>query len=273
MKVFLLLGLILAALLIAYWTLLFLAQRSLLFPAPLVAGAPARPADAEQVWLATEGGRIEAWLLPATGPASGATALILFAHGNGELIDLWPAQFDEPRSWGAAVLMVEYPGYGRSGGQPSETAITHTMLAAYDWARSRPDVDPDRIVAYGRSFGGGAACVLAARRPVAALVLESTFTSVRAFARGLGAPAFLVRDPFDNLAVLRKYRGPVLILHGSHDEVVASSQGQALAAAAPHAELHLLPCGHNDCPRQWGLVHAFLERRGLLPGGAEDDPR
>jgi fermentation-respiration switch protein FrsA (DUF1100 family) len=266
-KPLLIVGLVLGALLAGYWTLLFLTQRSLLFPAPVVAGVPERPDDAEQVWLPTASGRVEAWLLLASNPAPVPGPLILFAHGNGELIDFWPAEFDEPRSWGAAVLLVEYPGYGRSAGRPSEATITETMLAAYDWAHSRPEIDPGRIVAYGRSFGGGAVCQLAARRAVAALVLESTFTSVRSFARGLGAPAFLVRDPFDSLAVLRKYRGPVLLFHGSHDDVIAPSQSQALAAVAPRAELHLLACGHNDCPRQWPLVHAFLVRHALLANG------
>jgi len=259
------LGPVVAALVVGYWSLLFLAQRAMLFPAPGLASAPPRPADAEQVWLSIASGRTEAWFLRPASPTAGPSPLIVFTHGNGELIDFWPEAFDEPRRWGVAVLLVEFPGYGRSAGQASETTITQAVVAAYDWARARPDVDPGRIVAYGRSVGGGAACQLAARRPVAALVLESTFTSVRAFARGFGAPGFLVRDPFDNLAVVREYRGPLLLLHGSHDEIIGPSHSQALAAAASQAELHLLPCGHNDCPREWPLIHAFLERHGLLP--------
>lgn len=259
------LGLVAAAILAGYWILLFLAQRSLLFPAPAAAGAPARPGDAEQVWLATTAGRTEAWFLPARSKAVTPRPLLIFAHGNAELIDFWPEAFDDPRAWGAAVLLVEYPGFGRSSGHPSETTITAGMLAAYDWARARPDVDPGRIVAYGRSVGGGAACQLAARRPLAALILESTFTSLRPFARRFGAPACLIRDPFDNLAVVRAYREPILLLHGSRDDIIDSAHSQALAAAARHAELHLLPCGHNDCPREWPLIHEFMERHGLLP--------
>jgi fermentation-respiration switch protein FrsA (DUF1100 family) len=266
MRLFLAVGSIAALVLAGYWSLLFLTQRSLLFPAPLVAGAPARPVDAEQVWLATAAGSVEAWFLSPTTPAAGPNSLIVYTHGNGELIDFWPAAFEEPRRWGVGVLLVEYPGYGRSAGHPSETTITQAVLAAYDWARARPGIHPGRIVAYGRSVGGGAACQLAARRPVAALVLESAFTSVRAFARGFGAPPFLVRDPFDNLAVVREYGGPLLLLHGSRDDIIAPGHSQLLAAAARHAELHLLPCGHNDCPRQWPLIHAFLARHGLLPG-------
>jgi fermentation-respiration switch protein FrsA (DUF1100 family) len=106
---------------------------------------------------------------------------------------------------------------------------------------------------------------LAARRRLAGLVLESTFTSVRSFARSFGAPAFLVRDPFDNLAVVRQYQGPLLLLHGSRDDIIAPSHSQALAAAADQAELHLLPCGHNDCPQAWPLIHTFLARHGILP--------
>jgi fermentation-respiration switch protein FrsA (DUF1100 family) len=263
--VFLIFGLIVAALLAGYWGLLFLAQRSLLFPAPGLAGAPVSPVDAEQVWLATAAGRIEAWFLPPSPAAVAHGSLIIFTHGNGELIDFWPPAFDEPRRWGVAVLLVEYPGYGRSPGRPSETTITQGALAAYDWAQARPGIDPGRIVAYGRSVGGGAACQLAARRPLAALVLESTFTSVRSLARRFGAPAFLVRDPFDNLAVVRQYRGPLLLLHGSHDDIIPPGHSRALAAAAHRAELHLLPCGHNDCPQAWPLIRPFLEHHGILP--------
>ena len=68
----------------------------------------------EQIWLNTSFGRVEAWYLPAIEPAPERAPLLLFAHGNGELIDYWPEEFDEPRRWGAGVLLVEYPGYGRS---------------------------------------------------------------------------------------------------------------------------------------------------------------
>jgi fermentation-respiration switch protein FrsA (DUF1100 family) len=254
--------------LVAYWALLFRVQRRLLFPAPPMAGAPARPPDAVQVWLPVPDGRVEAWLLPARSSATGAP-LLIFLHGNAELIDDWPDAFELPRSWGMAVLLVEYPGYGRSSGQPSQASITAAVVAAYDWARARPDFDPTRIVAYGRSVGGGGACALAARREVAALVLESSFTSVRAFAPQFGAPGFLVRDPFDNQAVVARYRGPLLIIHGDHDEVIPTRHGRALAAAAPQAELHLLPCGHNDCPRPWPILEDFLRRDRILPDSGE----
>lgn len=244
----------------AYWALLFFAQRSILFPAPRVAGAPPRPPDVEQIWLTTSFGRVEAWYLPAAASAHRPAPLLVFSHGNAELIDYWPGEFDEPRRWGVGVLLVEYPGYGRSDGTPSQASITEGMLAAYDWAIKHADVDASRIIPYGRSLGGGAAVVLAAARPVPALILESSFSSVTAFAAGFGAPALIVRDKFDSASAIRSLQQPVLILHGDRDEIVPPHHARALAAAAPNATLTFLPCGHNDCPRPWAEVRAFLDR-------------
>ena len=84
-----------------------------------------------------------------------------------------------------------------------------------------------------------------------ALILESTFSSVAAFASGFGAPAFLVRDKFDSVAAVRKFKGPILILHGDRDDLVPPHHARTLAAAASNATLKFMSCGHNDCARPW----------------------
>jgi uncharacterized protein len=258
--------LVAAALLAAYWALVFFAQRSMLFPAPRFAGAPPRPAFAEQMWLTTSFGRVEAWFLPPLGVEGGPSPLFLFTHGNGELIDFWPEEFEEPRQAGIGVLLLEYPGYGRSDGSPSEVSITESALAAYDWAQQQPQIDKSRIIPYGRSLGGGAAAILATKRAVPALILESSFSSVAEFAAGFGAPRFLVRDPFDSVAALKAFKGPVLILHGDRDDIVPPAHARVLASAAANPTVKFLPCGHNDCPRPWSEVRAFLEQHGLMTG-------
>ena len=118
----------------------------------------------EVIWLDVEGNRVEAWFMPAR--QTGRAPLIINTHGNGELIDQWAERVGPLRDAGYGVLLVEYPGYGRSGGKPSDDSITATMLAAYDWAANDPRVDPRRIVAHGRSMGGGAAGQLADRKSV-----------------------------------------------------------------------------------------------------------
>lgn len=261
----------LALLVLFYWGLLWSFQRKLLFPRPPLASAPARPVDARPVWLAISEGKVEAWYLPPAGADRGRAPLLMFFHGNGELIDYWPEEFAEPRSFGLGVLLVEFPGYGRSTGSPSEASIKEAVLAAYDWAVRQPFVDATRVVAHGRSLGGGAATLLVAERPVAALVLESTFTSARSFARRFGAPELLMRDPFDSLSVLPRYSGPVLVLHGERDQLIPPDHAERLARATARSTLHFLPCGHNDCPRSWSLVRAFLVNSGVIvpDSGAE----
>jgi fermentation-respiration switch protein FrsA (DUF1100 family) len=256
---------VLLGLLLVYWAALFFWQRTLLFPAPPLAGAEARPSDVEAVWLETTAGRVEAWYLPPLVTAGAPAPLLLFTHGNGELIDYWPNDFEEPRRWGMAVLLVEYPGYGRSRGTPTQHSVTAAVLAAFDWARQQPSVDPSRIIAYGRSVGGGAATALAVERPVAAMILESTFTSLRAFARRYGAPSLLVRDRFDNLESIRRFQKPLLILHGEYDQTIPVAHSQALHAAQPASELYLMSCGHNDCERPWPTIERFLGKHQLLP--------
>jgi pimeloyl-ACP methyl ester carboxylesterase len=246
-------------------------QRATMFPRHRVARAgPPPPADAVVVPLEIGEEQVEAWLLPALGGEAGPAPLLLFAHGNAELIDFWPAAFEEPRRWGLAVLLVEYPGYGRSKGSPSERSTARAMAAAHDWVAARPEVDARRIVGYGRSVGGAAIGLLARDRGLAALVLESTFTSAPAMARRLGVPGFLIRDRFDTLAALRGFGGPTLVLHGTRDTIVPTEESRTLAAASPRAELHLLACGHNDCPRPWFQLQRFLRDHGILRTGARD---
>jgi hypothetical protein len=251
---------------LGWLTFLFAVQRVVLFPAPIAAGGDAALArlSGERWWLEHEGGRSEAWLLPAATASGGAGPLVVFAHGNGELIDHWLHEFERERHQGVSVLLVEYPGYGRSEGVPSQASIASAMVAAYDRAVAQPEVDPRRIVGWGRSLGGGAICALAQRRELAALVLESTWTSVRSFARRFGLPGFLVRDPFDNLAVVGSFAGPILVVHGERDDIIPPAHARALQAAARDALLYWLPCAHNDCPHPWEAVRAFLAGRGLL---------
>ncbi len=252
------------ALIAVFVSAMYFGQRVIMYPAPRSTPPPARD-RAEIVRLDLAAGPVEALLLAAEGGAATPAPLLIFTHGNGELADYWIDEFGEPRRWGWAVLLLEYPGYGRSAGNPSEASIRAAALAAYDWARHDPRIDSTRIVAYGRSLGGGAAARLAAERSLAALILESSFTSVRPLAARMLMPGVLVRDPFDNLRALQDYRGPMLVIHGTFDDIVPVTEGRKLAAAVPGAELHELPCGHNDCPQAWGVIRAFLARHRIHP--------
>lgn len=248
---------------------LYSLQRRFVFPGEAIdLQAEARPAIAgmEVFPLATSGGDSEAWYLPPLDVREPFPALI-FAHGNGEVIDWWAEGLDELRGWGLAVVLVEYPGYGRSGGEASETAITEAMTAAYDRLLAHPGIDPTRIVGYGQSLGGGAIGALSRQRPLRALILQSTFTNLRWFAGRFWMPPFLIRDPFDNLGAAAAFPGPLLVIHGRQDGLIPFSHAEELARANTRSELHLYDCGHG-C---WGPavpvlrdIHQFLEGNGVL---------
>jgi hypothetical protein len=256
----------------AYCALLFLAQRQVVFPRymiPTPAAPDLKALGIEPLWLETSFGKVEAWYLPPAIAADAKPApAVIFGHGNGELIDYWPNELGRFASLGVGLLLVEYPGYGRSAGSPSQESISETFTLAYDLLAARKDVDPSHIVLFGRSLGGGAVCDLSLKRPSAALILMSCFKSVSAFAVRYLAPAFLIRDPFDNLAAVRRYPGPVLVIHGSFDEIVPFSHGRALHAAAHNAKMVLYEAGHNDCPPDWAIfwrdVEDFLRTIGVL---------
>lgn len=249
----------------------YLIQRFVTFPRPpATAWNPGalQANGGEQRWLDVAGERVEAWYLPPTA-ATGRAPLVIYAHGNGELIDMRAGDFATLRAAGVGVLQVEYPGYGRSEGSPSDASLTGAHVAAYDWAAADPRIDSRRIVGYGRSLGGGAIAQLAARRPLAALVLESTFENFEEVVMAYGVPRYLLINQFDTRTVLAKFDGPVLLLHGTLDRTFDARNARALAAVARRATIHLDTCGHNDCPARWDLVLGFLATHGVCRRSAD----
>lgn len=256
---------------VVYCGFIFLIQRQILFPRYLIEtpSSDESLSSTEKIWINTASGKTEAWFLPPESMNSEKPVPVaIFAHGNGELIDFWPNELKRFNRLGIGVLLVEYPGYGRSEGMPSQKSIAVIFTKAYDFLIARKDINPAKIILFGRSLGGGAVCTLAEERPSAALILMSTFTSMRSLAKKYFVPGFLVLDPFDNLAVVRNYSKPVLLIHGRFDEVIPYSHGIRLYKAVPHAEMITYESGHNDCPPDWEIfwkdLEAFLITSGII---------
>lgn len=251
-------------------------QRKLLFPAG--SRIPACRAwtavrDVERWWIETDEGPVEAWWLFAGGGSGQVTRrpAMIFAHGNGELIDDWGRPMESVRDLGMHVLLTEYRGYGRSEGTPSEESVTRDLVQLHDRLVARDDVDPAKVVFMGRSLGGGAVCQLLRHRQAAALVLCSTFTDVPSLARRhLRLPGLLsqfVVDRFDSAAVLRGRTLPTFITHGKNDTLVPFEHALRLQELTG-ARLREEPGGHNDCPMDWRAwvvaLECFLRDAGVL---------
>ena len=249
-----------------------LMQRRVLYPRGMAVAAPKagqEVAGLVRIWIGWPQERVEAWLLPCgrsrghvPGPA------VIFAHGNGELIDYWPGALEPYRQMGMTVLLPEYRGYGRSAGSPSQVAITDDFVEFFDRLAALPQVDADRIVFHGRSLGAGALCALTQKRKPAVLILESAFTSVADVAWRLGVPPLLVLDKFDNRAVVSQLDLPVLVLHGRFDQVIPVRHAHRLDEAAWNSRLILYEAGHNDGLFQraqyWRDIRKFLDENGVL---------
>lgn len=244
----------------------YLLQDRLIFPRGIAGPAlAARSAGVEQVWLDVDKRvRVEGWFIPGSRrSAASPGGAVVFFHGNAELIDHNAARLRQYVDEGLSVLLVEYRGYGRSGGTPSQRAIVEDSLAFLEWVAARPEVDASKIVYHGRSLGGGVAVQLAARRAPAALVLESTFTSVPDVARFPFA-GLIIKHPFRSDRVVAALECPILYLHGANDTLIPKAHSERLAELSRNARIAILPGGHNDFPRNdaefWKIVIPFVSR-------------
>lgn len=265
---------------VAWCIALWCFQDRLLFPADMAPLPTPQPYSAATVELARDiegGGRVVAWFVPAFEHAPDRPApLVVFFHGNAEIIDHQQEIIEGYRRLGCSILLPEYRGYGRSDGRPGEEAIVDDALFFYDKIIDRPGVDRTRVVVHGRSLGGGPAAQVADRRKPGALILQSTFKSAAAMAHRYLAPSFLARNPFRTDRVLDSLDVPVLIFHGRNDDIIPVAHGRALRDIARRATYIEYDCRHNDFPgeanrdRYWGEIRRFLEENSVLSSKQHD---
>lgn len=230
-------------------------------------------AMSEQWIAAADGTRLSAVLLRQPG----ARATILYFGGNGYTIGrfgAWTASIFAPL--GVDLMIVDHRGYGRSGGVPTQANLEADGLAAFDHLSRVAGVNPSRIVVHGQSLGSFIAGHVAAERPTAGAVLESSATTTEQWvaANLRGARALLVRAEIDpalrgrgNLANMARIEEPLLILVGRNDGTTSPSLSEALYAASPlppgQKTLTIVSgAGHNDVllkPEATAAYRAFLD--------------
>jgi hypothetical protein len=291
-------GLLVAAALALKIAALILEPRLTFYPVRDHAATPSRlgiPFE-DVVLRAEDGVRLHAWFIPgdrgapggsrvSSGPAAGASLTLLFFHGNAENIGGCLDLALRTREAGHNLLLLDYRGYGESAGQPSEAGLYRDGRAALAYLRSRPGIDPRRIVVWGRSIGAAVAVEVAAAEAIArpgggeasgapepaGVILESPFTSVPDLLRAGGhwllyAASRFGTYRFDSAARIECLRVPLLILHGTADEIAPFELGRRLFDLAPGRK-EFVPIeggGHNDLwafheDEVWGAVRPFLE--------------
>jgi len=206
---------------------------------------------------AGDGTLLHAWFLPAESKALGT---ILFLHGNAENISTHIMSVRWLPARGFNVFLLDYRGYGASGGVASVSGVQDDVDAALRTLLARKDVDPDRVVVFGQSLGGAIAIYNVAHSPyrqhIRALVVESAFASYRQIAREKLAGFWLtwplqrplswtVSDEYSPSAAAAGVSPiPLLIIHGDRDLIVPPLHGQRLYDLAREPkQLWVIPGG------------------------------
>ena len=251
----------------AVLVLMWLAQERLQFYPRPAAGPPTPPPgwSMEEVRIkARDATPLAGYLVR---PPGARGPLVIYYGGNAEEVTEYApaaaATYAE-----RALLLVNYRGYGASGGRPGEREMVADAIELFDWAARRSDVDASRIALHGRSLGTGVAVQVAAARPVRCVVLTSPFASARAVAAEIyfWAPVgLLMRHPFDSAAYAPGLKVPALFLIGEADTLVPARHSHRLADAwgGPVERAAFPGMGHNDVSMHPGYaeaIRAFLAR-------------
>jgi len=166
-----------------------------------------------------------------TEPPARVPGVALVFHGNDDTSSNTVKRYAESRLLaraGWAVLAPEYPGFAGRPGTPSQRQIVQESAAIARWVRQR--VGPEVPIIYvGYSLGGGVAAAVAQSEPPAGLILRSTFTAISDYSWQFGVPPLLVLHPFNNRAALARAAYPVLLTHGTRDQIVPLAHGRALS--------------------------------------------
>lgn len=222
---------------------------------------------------------------PATGDPTAPAPTILYFHGNaGNIGHRVPNALLMLVNLKAHVVLLDYRGYGKSEGEPSEEGLRLDAEAALDFVMTRPEVDKTKVVLFGRSLGGAVAIRLAAANPhrVAALIVENTFLSIPHMAATLFSflpvrhlPLWCYRNQFLSYRQVAQCRMPSLFVSGLSDQLIPPVMMKQLYELSPARtkRLGIFPEGtHNDtwqCQGYFAALEQFMKE--LLKSHAQEE--
>jgi len=200
-----------------------------------------------EVKIATaDGERLDGWWRP---PPATERGVVLFLHGTPGTVPDQVWRLDQLKHSGLGILAIDWRGYGGSTGNPTELGLRADARAGFDFIRAA--APQSKIAVFGESLGTGPAVALARDRPVAGVLLNAPYASVRRLfeLRGLPIPyRWLMKDPFDSEALVGGVTAPLLILHGTDDPAIPVAEAHRLYDAAHEPKTIFIAdgAGHLD---------------------------
>ena len=204
-------------------------------------------------------------------PGKENTPTVLIFHGNAGNITHRDMILQGFNRLGYSVLLIDYHGYGKSEGQPSEKNLYLDGKASLEWLNKEKKRKPEEIVLFGKSLGSGVAVELATKNSFKGLILESPFTSIASVARShfpynFFPVSLLLMDKFDNATKIKRVDSPLLITHGTEDTIVDKREGEKLFKQAnmPKELYFIEGADHNNMQyynpqKYWTTIAEWLE--------------
>jgi pimeloyl-ACP methyl ester carboxylesterase len=209
--------------------------------------------EAEEVRLAApDGVALHGWYVKGRG--TGPSPLVIYFGGNAEEVSAALPEAAGYAGEGWSVVLMNYRGYGLSGGEPGERELFGDAEFIYDEFARREDVDAATVAVMGRSLGSGVAVYLASVRPVAGVVLVSPFDRLKSVARGhypFLPVSWLLKHPFDSLSRAPNVTVPLLALVAGEDRVIPAEHSLGLAEGwgGDYTLRNIKGEGHNTISR------------------------
>lgn len=221
---------------------------------------------------ASDNVKINAWYIKA----KNNKPTILFCHGNGGNISYYEDLANVFSSKDYGILLLDYRGYGKSQGSPSETGLYKDIDAALKFLRENEKLSNNQIILYGWSLGGGVVTEVASKEKFMAVILQSTFTNIKEeavcvyqrvtdnkFARTFIKTFFenmICYQKYDNKSKIAKISSPLLIAHDVPDKAIPVKMSYELAKLNPKAKLFISKTGsHNDGNWFYGEALKFID--------------
>lgn len=224
----------------------------------------------EELSVDTSSGRLSGWMLHN---APDGAPLVVYFYGNGQNAAPCLVGFQDNGRLGVFegynIAVLDYPGYGKTEGEPTEATLKEFGLAVYDALAARADVDPGRITVFGYSIGTGVATYVASQRDVSSVVLMAPYADGYDLYNSMadvfyGPLRALVAFRMESVEFARDVDAPALVLASVDDKMVPYTSSARLAEAFSNCTFDSFKgFGHNDfwaSPDVQASVAAFLAK-------------
>ncbi len=232
---------------VIYAYIKYMERRGIFYPVKQVEFTPKLiDSTFDDIYIKTQDNiTLNGWFIPC----NNSKYTIFFLHGNAGNIGHRLEKIKMLREAGLNIFIIDYRGYGRSGGSPFEEGLYYDAKAAYEYLLYTRKISPNKIILYGESLGAAVAIDLAAKSEIKAIILEGAFSCGKDMGREIFPflPVFFFKDTYNSVKKIKTVKAAKLFLHSKEDEIVPFALSKKLFDSSPGEKFFIeLNGSHND---------------------------